>query len=716
MNLMNKKQKLLTTRLGFIALLTFLMALKTIVAYYTEFNLGIANPLQHFIAILSPFATTILLLGIGLYINREKIAYIVTLVIYFIETLTLYGNIIYYRQFTDFLSFNTIASAGKVSKGLGSSTFNLMQFHDIFYWIDFIIIIALLVRGIIEIDKHPIKRITAFATTIFSIFLFSLNLTIAEANRPQLLGRTFDRSYIVKYLGLNSFLVYDTVKTAQNDAVRSTADGTDITPVLNYVNKNYAAPNPNYYGVANKKNIIVIHLESFQQFLIDYKVNGQEVTPFLNSLYHNNHTLAFKNFFHQVGQGKTSDAETMMENSLYGLSEGSVFTKLGPDNTFQAAPAILNQQKGYSSAVFHGNVASFWSRNSVYKNFGYNYFFDQSYYDTSIANSSTEYGVKDKLMLSQSAKYLEQMQQPFYTKFITVTNHYAFSLDDADNNGFIRPQTDDQVVNNYFATAHYLDNSIKEFFNYLKKSGIYNNSMIVLYGDHYGLSDSNNKALATLMNRDPNTWNDYDNTQLQRVPFMIHMPGLNGGIQSQYGGEIDALPTILHLAGVDTKNYVQFGTDLMSSQHNANVVFRNKNFVNMNYTVIHNKNGDENIYDNKTGLLIKNPSEKLLKQIKAIQDDKDTALSLSDEVNNTNLLRFYTPKGFTPVDPKQYDYFNQIQQMQKIRNTLGNKSTSVFSKNGNQSTTYDYTTDATELKGNRSSIDNLNIINNNKKD
>lgn len=713
---MNKKQKLLTTRLGFIALLTFLMALKTIVAYYTEFNLGIANPLQHFIAILSPFATTILLLGIGLYINREKIAYIVTLVIYFIETLTLYGNIIYYRQFTDFLSFNTIASAGKVSKGLGSSTFNLMQFHDIFYWIDFIIIIALLVRGIIEIDKHPIKRITAFATTIFSIFLFSLNLTIAEANRPQLLGRTFDRSYIVKYLGLNSFLVYDTVKTAQNDAVRSTADGTDITPVLNYVNKNYAAPNPNYYGVANKKNIIVIHLESFQQFLIDYKVNGQEVTPFLNSLYHNNHTLAFKNFFHQVGQGKTSDAETMMENSLYGLSEGSVFTKLGPDNTFQAAPAILNQQKGYSSAVFHGNVASFWSRNSVYKNFGYNYFFDQSYYDTSIANSSTEYGVKDKLMLSQSAKYLEQMQQPFYTKFITVTNHYAFSLDDADNNGFIRPQTDDQVVNNYFATAHYLDNSIKEFFNYLKKSGIYNNSMIVLYGDHYGLSDSNNKALATLMNRDPNTWNDYDNTQLQRVPFMIHMPGLNGGIQSQYGGEIDALPTILHLAGVDTKNYVQFGTDLMSSQHNANVVFRNKNFVNMNYTVIHNKNGDENIYDNKTGLLIKNPSEKLLKQIKAIQDDKDTALSLSDEVNNTNLLRFYTPKGFTPVDPKQYDYFNQIQQMQKIRNTLGNKSTSVFSKNGNQSTTYDYTTDATELKGNRSSIDNLNIINNNKKD
>ncbi|MGR3742207.1 LTA synthase family protein [Companilactobacillus sp. DQM5] len=708
---MNKKEKLLTTRFGFISLLTILIALKTIFAYYFEFNLGIADPLQHLIAIINPFATSILLLSIGLYIKKEKISYILTLIIYFVETLILYGNIIYYRQFTDFLSFNTIASAGKVSKGLGSSTFNLMQYHDIIYWIDLIIIIFLLIRGIIKLDSRPVKRITAIATTIFSIALFCFNLALAETNRPQLLGRTFDRSYIVKYLGLNSFLVYDTLKTAQNDAVRSTADGTDITPVLNYVDKHYAEPNINYYGAANGKNIIVIHLESFQQFLIDFKVNNQEVTPFLNSLYHDNNTLAFKNFFHQVGQGKTSDAETMMENSLYGLPEGSVFTKLGPDNTFQAAPAILNQQKGYTSAVFHGNVASFWSRNSVYKNFGYNYFFDQSYYDTSMNNSSTEYGLKDKLLLSQSAKYLEQLQQPFYTKFITVTNHYAFPLDEEDNSGFIRPQTDSQIVNNYFATAHYLDSSIKEFFDYLKKSGIYDNSMIVLYGDHYGLSDSDNKSLSSLLGKEPSTWNNFDNAQLQRVPFMINMKGLKGGIQNQYGGEIDALPTILHLAGIPTKGYIQFGTDLLSNQHNGNVIFRNKNIVNKNYTIIHNKDGKTDIYNSKNGLLINNPNKKLLKEITKIQNDRNESLSLSDKVNNMNLLRFYTPIGFTPVDPTQYDYFNQMQQIEKIRNQLGVKSTSVYSKNKNQSTTNDYITDAPEINGDRMTIDTFSSKN-----
>ena len=78
------------------------------------------------------------------------------------------------------------------------------------------------------------------------------------------------------------------------------------------------------------------------------------------------------NFFNQVGQGKTSDAENMLETSTYGLSQGSLFATLGNDNTFQAAPAILKQRAGYTSAVFHGNVASFWNRNNVYKNLAIN--------------------------------------------------------------------------------------------------------------------------------------------------------------------------------------------------------------------------------------------------------------------------------------------------------------------------------------------------------
>lgn len=93
--------------------------------------------------------------------------------------------------------------------------------------------------------------------------------------------------------------------------------------------------------------MIYLHLESFQQFLLDYKLNldgtEHEVTPFLNSLYHSPSTLAFSNIFNQVKAGKTSDAETMLETGLFGLDQGSFMVNYGGTNTQQAAPFILSK-------------------------------------------------------------------------------------------------------------------------------------------------------------------------------------------------------------------------------------------------------------------------------------------------------------------------------------------------------------------------------------
>lgn len=55
----------------------------------------------------------------------------------------------------------------------------------------------------------------------------------------------------------------------------------------------------------------------------------------------------------------------MMENSLYPLSQGSVFVNKA-QNTLQSVPAILKGKK-YTSAAFHGNTQTFWNRNEMYK-------------------------------------------------------------------------------------------------------------------------------------------------------------------------------------------------------------------------------------------------------------------------------------------------------------------------------------------------------------
>nr|WP_217364238.1 LTA synthase family protein [Enterococcus faecium] len=681
-------------RLAIVLTAVFFFWMKTIIAYYADFSLGVEGTIQYFILWINPIATTLLFFGLSLYIKKPKPALAILLIIDILNTLLLYLNIIFYREFTDFITVKSVLGFSKVSQGLSESSFSLMKPHDVLYWLDIATFIGILVWLTIKkipIKSQPVSKPMAIAVTCLSGLIFSGNLALSEANRPQLLQRTFDRSYIVKYLGIDAYTIYDGIKTGMTSSVRAHASSNGIDEVLDYTKKHYAEPNSETFGIAKGKNVIVLHLESFQQFLINMKVDGQEVTPFLNSIFQNQATISFDNFFHEVGQGKTSDAENMLETGTFGLPQGSLFTELGSDNVFQAAPAILGQKQGYTSAVFHGNVASFWNRDHVYKNLGYDNFFDRSYFDES--DETLGYGILDKDLFSESAQYLEHLQQPFYTKFLSVTNHTPYYTDDK-NFDFPSLNTGNSTVDNYVRTAHYLDQSLEQFFTYLKKSAIYQNSIFVIYGDHFGISNTDNKDLASALGKDPDTWNEFDNAQMQRVPLMIHMPGYTkGSVNHEYGGEIDVLPTLLHLLGIDDKDYLHFGTDLLSPQHDQVVAFRNGNFVTPKYTIL-----GGNAYNNQTGEIIDTKAAGIDEEISKDQEKVKSALSLSDKLNQENLLRFYVPNGFETIDPKKYDYKNEAERNIAIEKQKGEHSTSVFSKNGNKTTTNLYPVTRTDVE------------------
>jgi lipoteichoic acid synthase len=207
-------------------------------------------------------------------------------------------------------------------------------------------------------------------------------------------------------------------------------------------------------------------------------------------------------------------------------------------------------------------------------------------------------------MFGDSINYLEHLQQPFYTKFITVSNHYPYVQFNGDESGFPLANTNDETINGYFATANYLDSAVKEFFDYLKASGVYKNSVIVLYGDHYGISNSRNPDLAELLGKDKETWSNYDNAMLQRVPYMIVVPGMDKGhVDHTYGGELDNLPTLLHLLGIDNSKYPELGQDLLSPDHRNLLAMRaTDNWVSPTLT-----NYAGRIYKTQTGEEITNP-------------------------------------------------------------------------------------------------------------
>ncbi len=644
----------LSKNYGFFILAVVLFWLKSVIAYETQFNLGIENAMQQFLLIINPLSTAVFFMGLALFAKGRR-SFIWIIVIDFLLTFILFANMVYYRFFSDFITLPNLNPKQMQNMGdMGGSILALINWTDILFFVDVLFLIALLVFGIVRPNKEArIRARKVVGVLTLGVAMFFANLGLAEIDRPQLLTRTFDRNYIVKYLGMTNYQIYDAVKSTESQTQKALADSSDVNEVLNYTKSKYAAPNMEYFGKAKGKNVIYIHLESFQQFLINYKLNGEEVTPFINSFFKDENTLSFTNFFHQTGQGKTADAEMMLENSLYGLSQGSAFTTKG-SNTFQSAPGILANY-GYDSAVFHGNYKSFWNRDEVYKHFGYNHFFDASYYDMN-ENDVSNYGLKDKPFFKESEPYIETLKQPFYAKFITLTNHFPYPINE-DEASIAPATTGDSSVDTYFQTARYLDESVKSFVTYLKETGLYDNSVIVMYGDHYGISDNHASAMTQILGKD---YNAYENAQAQRVPFMVHVPGVKGGIQTQYGGEIDVLPTMLHLLGIDTKNYLQMGTDLLSKDHKELVPFRNGDFISPTYSLIGGK-----YYNQATG----EPIETETKEMEATKETVSKELQLSDSVLQGDLLRFYTPEGFKKVDPSKYNYNKKKQDSDETSET-----------------------------------------------
>ena len=166
------------------------------------------------------------------------------------------------------------------------------------------------------------------------------------------------------------------------------------------------------------------------------------------------------------------------------------------------------------------------------------------------------------------------------------------------NQSIDKTDTGDKTVDGYVQTAHYLDQAIGELLSYLKKTKLDKNTLLMLYGDHYGISGNHHRASAQLLGK--SSFNNFDNLQFQRVPLMFHMNGLKGGIKRTYGGEIDVRPTLFNLLGIKDNDLIQFGHSLLSPDNPQIVAQRNGDFVTPEYSKV-----EGSYYYTKSGKRIK---------------------------------------------------------------------------------------------------------------
>ncbi len=562
------KMKELFIRFKFMWIAALFLWIKTYVIYKIGFRISSDNLLQEFLLFLNPLSSAVFLFGFCLFF-KEKLRELMVIFLSLLGSIILYANLIYYRFFSDFLTWPLLFQTSN-AKDLQGSVVELLSPLDILLLVDvFILIILLLKNKSLKFESISYEKIGIFSIA-FCIFI--LNLTIAQIERPQLLTRGFDREMLVKNIGMFNYHIYDAYIQSKTKSQRVFASSSDILEVKNYTMSNYKKPDTELFGIAKDKNVILISMESLQSFVINKHVDGKEITPFLNDLIKDSYY--FENFYHQTSQGKTSDSEFLVENSLFGKESGAVFfTHFG--NEFNALPEIL-KGAGYYTSVMHANNKSFWNRDLMYQSLGYDHFFDIESYTVNEENS-IGWGLKDVDFFEQSISLLKSQKTPFYTKFITLTNHFPFELSEEDQ--FINElDTNSGTLNRYVTTVRYMDYALKIFFDRLKEEGLYEDSIFILYGDHYGISELHNKAMSTFLEKEEIT--PFDTVQLQRVPMYVHIPGHpNNKTLQTVAGQIDVKPTILHLLGIENRKDIQFGTDLFSPDREFFVLLRDGSFV-----------------------------------------------------------------------------------------------------------------------------------------
>ncbi|WDV46705.1 sulfatase-like hydrolase/transferase [Clostridiaceae bacterium M8S5] len=313
-----------------------------------------------------------------------------------------------------------------------------------------------------------------------------------------------------------------------------------------------------YNGIALGKNLIVIQVESLQNFVIGREYNNQELTPNLNRLLSKD-SFYFDRYYQLLGRGNTSDAEFTTHNSLYPAMDGQTYTKY-QDNEYYGLPWLL-RDIGYSTTAMHGYKGDFWNRKNAYPKQGFQKFYDSDDYTTT---KPIGFGINDKEFFSQSIDYIKQLKDPYYAFLVTLTSHTPYEMPEDTIDITLKEEDEGTLFGKYLQSINYVDKAIGEFIQNLKDQGLYEDTVIAIYGDHYGLSlldETNKEKLTKYLGK------EYKFDEMMRIPLIIHVPdsGINEKITT-VGSELDFYPTILNLFGLENKKGLMLGQDLVNAK------------------------------------------------------------------------------------------------------------------------------------------------------
>ncbi|MBR3661236.1 MAG: sulfatase-like hydrolase/transferase [Bacilli bacterium] len=553
---------------------------------------------------------TVIISFIELFIKPKNIK-VVNLIVMLIITIYSFVQVGFHNFIGVYISLNLSSQAGAVI----SYIFSFLKSFYWYYYLLFIPIIMLFAYyKLIEKKAIKIKIIDTFDKFItvlqliclllvvgFTYYL-TINLDIFQnklqaISNKELFNNPSNPNIAIKQFGIvtygildikNIFVPSDTqiitrnysynqdTSNKENDTkwleLIKNEDDLVLNNLNNYFINNKINEKNGYTGLFENKNLIVIMMESVNDIFIN-----PELYPNFYNLLSNGYY--FKNNYSPRNSCATGNNELSGMIGLYSIynkcTANTYSSNLYPESIFN-----LFNNKGYKTTSMHNYTERYYQRREIHTNMGSGKYYDVD--DLNIAyNTHNEEWSSDEEFMKEVVKILKNYNndEHFMTWLTTVTSHqpygsslygdkYLYLLNDSKYDNY------DIRLKRYMSKLKVLDNGLGVLIEGLKAQGKLDDTVIVLYGDHYPYGLSNNILKEAI------PYSIDEKFETERVPFVIWSSDIEGTVFNEYTSYINILPTIANLFNLDYDSRYYVGDDLFSKTYQSMVVFADSSWKN----------------------------------------------------------------------------------------------------------------------------------------
>ena len=526
-------------------------------ALFNAYIIKVGWPLnQYFYGLFFGFLTAAIIYSPLYFIKKQKKNSAIVMA-FFISCLLLIDTV-YFSYFSTLPTIGLLGSLGQVGD-VGPAIGSLMNWWLLLYFIDivFIMIFSKKIKLYFQSSKEKhgleeIGRIASWITVSVTILLLIVAFYCVGFQRlDQFIDSSYDTSSTAQYYGVLGAHIVDTARFIEEETTHLSDQQKDT--VIDWVKNNKPTQaNDQLTGTAKGKNVIMIQIESLGGFVMNQQINGNEITPNLNKLATT--SQFFPNDRFEIGAGHTSDTDFVANSSYFPILDASAFVRFGKDDFSSLPKTLIND--GYSAYAYHGYNRNFWNRNVAFNSLGYQKFYAADNYPK---GATINMGLNDGDFLSKTAEFIKDQPKPSLSYTITLSSHTPFNITDQTKGLNINTDDYPYLVGGYLQDINYTDRMLGDFFTKLKLEGLYDDSLIIVYGDHTPVLPAFD---AGTIKYDPNS------VQEKEVPLIIKLPNeTQGETHPNTGTHLDIMPTILDLIGIKT-NQLMFGQSLFDNSKN----------------------------------------------------------------------------------------------------------------------------------------------------